>query len=440
MNGEKMGRRKAFYIALSVLVACAIWLFVDMTSNNGTPRLVERTITDIPIEYTGESSLTDRGLMLLEEGTDATIDLTLEGTRWLISNLDRSDIRVYVDLNNVETAGVQSVGYKVTYLDRKFMNDAITRKDASIYSATVNVSELYSRTVEVRCELSGNVAEGFSAGQVQLSKTELDIEGQMEDIDPVSYAKVTFDIGTDAEETVVQDLPIRFYDEQGNELPSAGIRPETDTIQATLPVFVTKELRLRMDFADAPGARERNVSYTISPETITVSGDARQLRDVESITLDSFDLLALQKKGTGTYFYPITVPEGCQNLSGVTRATLQISFRDMTAGQVVTDRFRYENLPEGRAVDILTSEMTVSLFGTTADVSAVTGEDLTVVADLSGYGAALGTYTVPAVIESTFGGDVGISGTYEIQVTIRDSGEPEPPDPGTAEPGDVPAE
>ena len=436
MNSEKkMSRIKALYIALAVLVAAGVWLFVDLTSDNGSPRKVERTITDIPIEYIHESSLTDRGLMLVEEGSDTSLDLTLEGTRWLISHLDRSDIRVTVDLSNVDSAGVQTVSYLLSYTDRRFSNNAVIRTNASIYNATVNISELYGRTVEVRCELVGNVAEGYSAGQVELSHTELDIEGQAEDIDSVAYAKVVFDIGDDAVETVTQDLAIRYYDEHGNELSSAGIHPEVDTIQATLPVFVTKELQLRMDFIDAPGAREGNLSYEIRPSTITVSGDASILKDVDSITLDSFRLEDLVNSGISTYSYPITVPEGCQNLSGVTRATLQISFKDLTFADVTTDRFRYENLPDGKSVEILTEEINIRVYGTAADVAAIDGSDLTVVADLSDYGSALGTYTVPAVVETSSGSDVGVSGTYEVQITIR-----EPDDQDTAVPEETPAD
>lgn len=37
--------------------------------------------------------------------------------------------------------------------------------------------------------------------------------------------------------------------------------------------------------------------------------------------------------------------------------------------------------------------------------------DLTVVADLSDFGSALGTYTVPATIENSSGVDIGISGS-----------------------------
>ena len=79
MDSGKTGRRRVIYLLLSVLVACGIWLYADLTSGpNNTPRTQTREFLDIPIEFLYESTLTDRGLMLVEEGTDLTIDLTLE--------------------------------------------------------------------------------------------------------------------------------------------------------------------------------------------------------------------------------------------------------------------------------------------------------------------------------------------------------------------------
>ena len=51
MKNEEMTPRKAFYIALSILLAAIVWFYVDQTSGpNGGPQTRERTITDIPIE------------------------------------------------------------------------------------------------------------------------------------------------------------------------------------------------------------------------------------------------------------------------------------------------------------------------------------------------------------------------------------------------------
>ena len=126
----------------------------------------------------------------------------------------------------------------------------------------------------------------------------------------------------------------------------------------TLPVYVTKELRLTMDFQESAGARASNVTYEIEPSTILVSGPAEVLNSMDSIVLDTFDLASLGS--TTNYSYAIPIPEGCENLSGVTRATLRISFRDMQRTTVTATNFILQNAPDGRDVNLLTEQLAVS--------------------------------------------------------------------------------
>ena len=428
---NKERQRKALYIVLSILVAAAIWVMVDVS--NGT--IVEKTYT-VPINYLGTSTLTDRGLMLLEgEGdtaTDTEVTLTVQGTRWNIAKLDKDEILVQADLSDITEAGVQRVSPNVFYPSA--LRGKITTTSTSSYMVQVNIGELDRKTIDVRCEQIGTVAEGYSGGELQISPATLEIRGQEEDIAPVSYAKVVLEYDN-ATETITQMLDYQFYDENDQLVDGTNIQADAEQIQVTLPIIVTKELQLRVDFEQHPGARLSNVTYRIEPSTITVSGDAGVLRDVDSITLGSeaFDLLSLLDSGTATYSYPITVPEGCTNLSGVTRATLQISFNDMTSAQVTTQNFTLSNYPQGKTTEILTSELTVTVFGTSADVAAVTGDDVEVTVDLSELSSATGSYTVPAQVKVS-GVDVGVSGNYVVQVTIRENGtqpdsdnpEPEP--------------
>ena len=436
MEYEKTARRKFIYLLLSISVACGIWLYADLTSGpNGTPRTKTQEFNDIPIEFLYEGTLTDRGLMLVEEGTDLTIDLTLSGTRWDMANLDRSEIRVTVSLFDVTSPGVQRINWTVSYTDPKFNANTFQREKASIGMATVNISELYSRTVDVSCELVGGVADTYSAGQVQLSHTEVEVRGLQEDIDPIAYAKVTLDIGESATETVVQDLELQYYDENGQILDKSRIYTSVDTVRATMPVFVTKELKLIVNFKDAPGARLKSTEYVIDPQTITVSGDATKLKNMETLALDTYDLGELGTTASDSYTttnYPIIVPDGCQNLSGVTRAALRIRFKDMASAVVNTENISWLNLPEGKRVELQTDSLPVRVFGTNADVSALTGEDIAVTVDLGDYSAASGTYTVPAVV-AVKKGDIGISGDYQIQVTIREGGEEPPEGEGPAD-------
>jgi len=384
--------RNILYLVLSIVIAAGIWYYVD--EFNG--RVVTQTVTGIPIEYINQDALADNGLMLAEgedSGTSTTIDITFKGNRRHIVQLDRSKIRVTANLASITEAGVQSVKPDLTYTDRKFNSGNTSVEEQSLYMATVNICELSHKEVELRCELTGNVAEGYSAGKVQLSQTR---------------------------ETVTADLDYQFYDEDGQVLNLSGIHAEAGQIQATLPVYVTKELKLTVDFKEAPGAQLENMIWAIKPESVVVSGDASVLNDMDSIVLDSFDLLSVTTEST-SHSYAILVPDGCENLSGVTRATLEIGYPDKTVADVTTHNIRVENASASRNVELLTQELSVRIFGTAAEMEGITGEDVAVVADLSDYAVASGTYMIPAQVRVGAGKTIGVSGTYQIQVRIPES-------------------
>lgn len=413
--------RRSVYIALAAVVAILVWIFVDATgSPDGTARIVTKEFKDIPIEYVGEDpTLADRGLMLLEEGTDTTVDVVLQGTRWDLAKVDRDNIIIQADLSGITTTGVQTVSNRQSFTPRT-LSQIVTVKSMSNYTPTVNIGELYSKSIDVHYEIIGNVAEGYYAGEIQLSHTELEVRGQREALQDVSYAKVTLDIGTDAVSSVSETLSYQYFDKNGNLLNSENIHSDVEAIEVTLPVNVTKELELTMNFQEAPGVKLSNVNIHITPAKITVTGDADKLRNINKLVLADFDLLTLNSDTI--YNYVIPIPEGCENLSGITQASLQVSFKDMVFTDVATDRIRYDNLmTEGKHVELLTTDMVVHIFGTSSDVEKISGEDVMVVADLTDFNNAVGSYTVPAKILIDTTGDIGVTGTYQVRVNISEN-------------------
>ena len=428
-------KQKAVYLALCILAAIVVWIFVDNFGNNGGAVMHTKWFRDVPITYTGETVLTERGFMLLDEDTVSTVDLEMEGTAFDLALLDKDYIRVTVDLSNVSRTGVQTVTSVIYGYTEEYFRQNITVSDRTPSVITINVAELYHKTVDVRCEISGNVAEGYSAGELQVSPTEIEVRGDQEDVDAVSYAKVTLDLGEDATSTVTGELPIQFYDANDQLLENTSLQTTEETIQVTLPVYVTRELQLTMNFVESAGARMYNVDWGIEPSTILVSGPADVLNSMDSIVLDDFNLAELGS--TTNYSYAIPIPEGCENLSGVTRATLRISFMDMQRTTVTATNFILENAPEDRTVDLLTEQLAVSIFGTSGDVGAITSDNILVTVDLADFGSAVGTYTVPAEV-TVVGHDVGVSGgTYQVRVTISEQTSDQPAEPDTPA-GEIP--
>ncbi|WP_409968772.1 CdaR family protein [Bengtsoniella intestinalis] len=410
------GKRKIMLIAISVLIAMATWFMVDSASSTE----VTITISDIMVEYVGEeTALAERGLLLLDD-SDQYVTLQLRGVRSLISKLDPDQMRVEADLSSITEVGVQSVTCYEIFPNSEF--SSITVVDKSPYAIKVSIGDLFSKEIPVRYEIQGAVAEGYSAGAIELSLESFEIRGLQETIEQVSYAKVVLEID-EATRSVSETLSYEYYDAQGNVVDGTDIQSDVSTIDITMPVNITKQLRLVVDFVEAPGASLENVEYTLSPSTVSVTGDAELLERINVIVLESFDLLELS--GNTTYNYVIELPEGVENLSGYTRATMEISFIDMNNSTILSSNYVVNNVPDGKVATVLSDSVGVRVFGTSADVSAILPDDFTLTIDMSDYSGASGTYTVPVEVTLDTDGDIGLLGTYQVQVNLADEPEPE---------------
>ena len=157
---------------------------------------------------------------------------------------------------------------------------------------------------------------------------------------------------------------------------------------------------------------------SVYKETLAyLDGEAAREEAIDEIKLDTLSLADL--KAAETFTYDIPLPDGVDNLSGVTSVTLTILFDDIDSLTVDATQFGYENLTTERDVTVVTSTLSVTLRGTSTALAQVNEENLRVVADLTNVSDADGVYTVPATVYVD-GLDVGAVGSY--QVTVRLSG------------------
>jgi len=404
----KSKRRKIFYVFLSLLIASMVWFYVS----NGDE--VNISVHNVPVEFLNEdTTLADKGLMRVSGEEDVTVDLKLKVARGLVFRFDPSEIRLVSDLSTVTYAGKQSVSYNIL-LPSGISSRDVSVESPSVRTVQVEIGELNKKDVEVRCNVVGNVAEGYIAGTVELLPDTLEVRGQQSDIMQISYAQVTLNI-ENATSTVVELLDYELYDFNDQVIDNKNIHPMSESVQVTMPVLKVKEVPLTVDFVESAGARLDNFSWSLSYSSITLSGDASLMASIDEISLGTLALEDL--RGQETFSYEIPVPNGANNLSGITSVALTISATDTETKEIETTSFSYENFSGDAPVSVLTSSLTVTLRGTAEDIAAVTGNDVQVIANLSGIEADSGSYTVPARI-SVAGYDLGAVGTYEVTVHI----------------------
>lgn len=423
-KNEKSGvsRNKVLQVIASILVAVAIWVYVDVEK---APERT-KTIRDIPVEFSGESTtLADKNLMLLS-GYDTTVDLTIKGTKRELVKINKDNVRLVASTSSIDSVGVHTLRWDVVYPDG-VQSSALSVDWASKYKVTVTVGELYTKEVPVNCVVTGTVADGYFAGETVLDPTTLVLRGQRDDLLNVAYAKLTVDI-SDATRSVIQTESVQLYDNDDNPVDNSNIRTNASLIQAKVPVLTTKEVSLAVELSGVPGSAGQSIKTTITPSSVRLIGEADVLENIDEIVLATLyieDLDIWQQNS-----YVVTAPDGTWLANSNEVATVEITMEGIEEKTVTVDTFSYTNVPSGLYAEVQDT-LDVRLWGLSEELAELKADAITATVDLSSV-TETGSCRVPVTVTVSGYRDVAVKGSYEVTVYVTDTQpEPEPePDGG----------
>ena len=423
-KNEKSGvsRNKVLQVIASILVAVAIWVYVDVEK---APERT-KTIRDIPVEFSGESTtLADKNLMLLS-GYDTTVDLTIKGTKRELVKINKDNVRLVASTSSIDSVGVHTLRWDVVYPDG-VQSSALSVDWASKYKVTVTVGELYTKEVPVNCVVTGTVADGYFTGETVLDPTTLVLRGQRDDLLNVAYAKLTVDI-SDATRSVIQTESVQLYDNDDNPVDNSNIRTNASLIQAKVPVLTTKEVSLAVELSGVPGSAGQSIKTTITPSSVRLIGEADVLENIDEIVLATLyieDLDIWQQNS-----YVVTAPDGTWLANSNEVATVEITMEGIEEKTVTVDTFSYTNVPSGLYAEVQDT-MDVRLWGLSEELAELKADAITATVDLSSV-TETGSCRVPVTVTVSGYRDVAVKGSYEVTVYVTDTQpEPEPePDGG----------
>ena len=419
-KNEKTGssRRKALQVIASILVAIAVWVYVDVEKAPDRTK----TIRDIPVEFSGESTtLADKNLMLLS-GYDTTVDLTIKGPKRELVKISKDNVRLVASTSSIDSVGVHTLRWDPIYPDG-VQSSALTVDWASKYKVTVTVGELYTKEVPVNCTVTGQVADGYFTGETVLDPTSLVLRGQRNDLLNVAYAKLTVDI-SDATRSVIQTESVQLYDNDDNPVDNSNIRTNASLIQAKVPVLTTKEVSLAVELSGVPGVAGQSIKTTVTPTSVRLIGEADVLEGINEIVLATLYIEDLEMWQQNSYV--VTAPDGTWLANSNEVATVEISMEGIEEATVTVDTFSYTNVPSGLYPEVV-GGLDVRLWGLADELTELDAAALTATADLSGI-TEPGSYRVPVTVTISGYRDVAVKGSYEVTVYVSDTEPaPEPP-------------
>lgn len=400
--------RKIMQIVLAALITLALWGYMEFYDS---PK-AELVLKDIPVEFTNEDTiLAENGLMLLS-GYDTTVDLTLEGKRKVLMQIEPSEFRIVADTSGISAAGVQTLNY--TYiLPNGISPSDVSVKSRSIYNITVTVGTLYSKTVPIEVDVKGQAADGYFTGDITIDPQTLTLRAEREDMLNVHHAKVTVNLAG-ATSTLIETLEYTLYDANDVPVHNDNIRASTKLIQVTVPVRTTKTVPLDVELVGTELMKSVNVD--IKPNVITLVGEGSTLDTISKVTLDRIYVEDLVPGLNGPFTYAIKLPAGVTTTDGTSEATVTVAIDGTTEGVVTLDTINCEGVADGLKAEVHDS-LVVTLWGDEDEIQKVTAADIRARVDLSGI-TEEGDYLLPVVVTATTESGVTVRGSYEVTVHV----------------------
>ena len=412
-----MRRSKLYSIALSFVVAFGLWLYVVSTVSQQD----DRTYYNVPVVMEGESVLNERNLMITSKSASA-VSLHLSGTRGDLNKLSTSNnLTVKTDLSKITEPGEKiALSYTPVY-PSDVANSALTvesRNPAVIY---VNVDYRRTKEIPVQVKWTGTRSENYiyDTENVLLDNPVITIIGPAAVADRIDHAEIEINLSEQVE-SISKSFRYTLCDADGKPVDAEQITTSTEEVRLDMQIQRIKEMDLVVEVVYGGGATEENTAIKLSPETIRVSGGEAVLAELgETYTVAAINLADLDKNVNELKF-PISLPEGVTNQTGVTEATVNVRFSNLVTKEFIIDDFQIVNLPEGLKAEIINANLNVKVRGPAAEMSKLAQKDISVVVDFSAAEVGTATYRASVVFAEGFE-NVGALKTNAVSATVQAS-------------------
>ena len=417
---QKTGRKtklKPGYLILSFIISCMLWVsviaFLDPEET--------KTLNNIKLEFLYEETrLTSRNLVITE-GRDTMMSVAVRGSRSNLAELSSENVRVVVDMSYA-TTGLRAYAYDVEFPDSLRDRVSVDWEHQRSRYADLRIDQLVNASPEVKFRREGPVAENYMLEDAVIEPAVVNIRGPNELVSQIAYAEVVLQRELYDKSIEHELLPFVFKTSDGQIIESALITSEVSAVSVSLPVVMTKQLPLKLLFEPGGGAAEKNVSYTVEPAAITVSGDKSELDKLNAIELGVVDLSKIDN--TERLDFPIVIPNGLKNIDGLTEASVSLELNGLKERRFDLDADNVlivgGNVPDGYRVEVVTKILPVRLRAAPEVIDLVSKENIQVMVDLRDYELTTsgGMFAVSTRVYCPAFPAVGALGNYSVMVDV----------------------
>lgn len=408
-------KNKIVPVLLSALIAISLWMYVITVEQPES----EKTYYDIPVVLQNESILAERGMMIVSDRP--TVTLHLSGTRTNLNELNESNINVITNVSSIVTPGTHELTYSVAF-PGNIPSGSITRQNSDPDMITLKVENRITKQIQVVPDYMGTtVPEGMIADKenLVLDYETIEVSGPESVMDRITQAVIEVSL-QDQTQTIVGEYPYTLCDDAGEPVDSQWVTTNVEFVNLTLQIQRIKEITLELNIVSGGGATAQTSAIDIQPRTIQISGSEALLEDLDVLQIGTIDLGVLESDASLTY--PIVLPEGITNETGISEATVEVKFPNLRTVNFSVSNIQLLNVPSGMEAELVTQILEVKLRGPVSLMERITAEDVMVIVDLSEAKAGTDKYAVQIILAEQFDG-AGALNSHTVMVTLTENPE-----------------
>lgn len=413
-----MQNKRWLSMLLAVLVSFGLWLYVVTVENPED----ERTLSNIPVVFTGEDLLRQNNeLLITSDNVPTGIALTFSGKRSELIKLseNKADLVVNVDVSNLRNAQEYTFSYDLTDIG---LPSTATDWDLTLVkgepkNVTIAVEKLDRKTIPVKVLTEVDIVEGYAADRMEQNYSEIVIEGPVNSVSRVSYAQAILR-RENVDQTITSNLSYQLMDEAGEMVEDQAITSDVTEIEVTLPILLYKDVPLEAPLVEGGGAAAKDTVVEIQPKTVRLSGDPAILESLQSIKLSAIDLSGLMTDNE-VLTRVITIPEGCTSLSGEQEAEVSVKIKNKSIRQmrISSNHFQYIGAADLQVIP-KTNILNITVRANESDIDLIMEDNVRVVADFSTITLPDTTNSVTVPVKIYIDGFEGAGAIGESEYTI----------------------
>ena len=268
---------------ISFIFAFILW-FVVITEEDPVDT---KTFYGIKVNLLNTEKLEELGRVYeVLDGTDTLRSVTVEAPGSVLDKMEAGDIVAEADLNHI--SGMNTV--EISFYSPSYNRDIIGI-EGNISNVKLSIEDKVKKSLYIRHEEIGEVAEGHIVGGITLEHTRLEVEGPASKISQVSKAVVSVDV-SGAITDFATPLAVDLLDENGNKLTYESVQQSVETVNVNAKVLKLKDVPVEYVVHGVPaeGYLATGVVET-DPATVTIAGSLKVINRINKIVVkDELDL------------------------------------------------------------------------------------------------------------------------------------------------------